>query len=205
MEDDILSEPLADYVNRNLKGGFVLIVTGLPGSYKTETVEEVARLTGLPILRSDLLRLDVWKGEDVFDAKIAGDMKRRTQVYDVMFEKTREVVQAGGGVLLDATFVTQELRARAAEIAAEAGLPFFIMQTSCPREVSLQRIARRSKENYESNALTEEAYENNRQKFEPVDMKSIKDGLPGLQITHFVIETSSDAAEEWSVIASTVS
>ncbi len=63
-----------------------------------------------------------------------------------------------GGIILDATFVTQELRKRAAEIAAKNNMEFVIMQTSCPQEVSVARIERRTKEKYESNALTVEAY-----------------------------------------------
>ena len=37
-------------------------------------------------------------------------------------------------------------------------MPFVILQTSCPEEVSIARIERRTKDKYESNALTVEAY-----------------------------------------------
>ena len=59
----------------------------------------------------------------------------------------------------------------AAEIAAKNNRPVVIMQTTCPQEISLARIAKRTKENYESNALTEQAYLNNKAKFEPVDLE----------------------------------
>ena len=53
-------------------------------------------------------------------------------------------------------------------------MTFVIMQTSCPQEVSVARIERRTKEKYESNALTVDAYLANKKKFEPVDIDDIK-------------------------------
>jgi len=68
--------------------------------------------------------------------------------------------------------VSQSLRRRAAEVAAKNRKRFVIQQTQCPQEVSLRRISERSKENYESNALTEQAYLNNKKKFEPWTSKT---------------------------------
>ena len=105
------------------------------------------------------------KNEDVFDVKVAGNMNKRLSVYDEVFRRADELAKKKqDGMILDATFVTQELRRRAAEIAAKHNLTFVIMQTSCPQEVSLARIKRRTKEKYESNALTEEAYLANKSK-----------------------------------------
>ena len=81
------------------------------------------------------------------------------------------------GAILDATFVTQALRRRAATIADKHNLTFVILQTDCPQEVSIRRILRRSKDNYESNALTEQAYLNNKKRFEEVDLNDLKTGL----------------------------
>ena len=70
---------------------------------------------------------------------------------------------------------------RAAEIAAKNNMAFVIMQTSCPQEVSLARIKRRTKEKYESNALTEDAYLANKNKFEPVNIDDNKEKLSNLK------------------------
>jgi aminoglycoside phosphotransferase family enzyme len=56
------------------------------------------------------------------------------------------------------------------------------------------------KENYESNALTEQAYLNNNEKFEAVDLEELKDGYPGLTILHLLVDTTSDREEDWRVI-----
>src|SRR3989304_7391506 len=112
-----MREPFAKFIKSQMKPGFLLIACGLPGTWKTETTEEVAKIKGCRLLRSDLIRLEVLKNEDVFDAKVAGDMKKRTQVYDVMFAQADAAMKSGNCVILDATFVTQALRQQAAAIA----------------------------------------------------------------------------------------
>ena len=81
---------------------------------------------------------------------------------------------------------------------------FVIQQTVCPREVSLRRISKRSRENYESNALTEQAYENNVRRFEAVDIRDLKDLYPGLSIVHLLVDTTSDEVDQWRVIQKAV-
>jgi predicted kinase len=196
-----LKEPFAKFVNAELGSGILLITCGLPGTWKTETSEEISKLRGYSILRSDLIRLEVLKNEDVFDVKVAGDMRKRLSVYDELFRRAEDVAEKSKqGVILDATFVTQELRRRAAEIAAKHGLTFVILQTSCPEEVSIARIQRRTKEMYESNALTVEAYRNNKSKFEPVDVDDLKKRHPQLRIVNLTVDTCHDAPEDWYVI-----
>ncbi len=186
---------------QNLAPRTLLITCGLPASYKTETAEEVSKIKGYPILRSDLIRLEVLKNEDIFDAKVAGNMNKRLSVYDEVFRRADEqAAKSKGGLILDATFVTQELRRRAAEIAAKNNMTFVILQTSCPQEVSLSRIKRRTKEKYESNALTEEAYLANKNKFEPVDIDDLKEKYPTLKVTHLTVDTCHDETDQWFVI-----
>ncbi|MBW1818013.1 MAG: hypothetical protein JRJ60_12745, partial [Deltaproteobacteria bacterium] len=93
-----------------------------------------------------------------------------------------------------------ELRRRAAEVAAAHGMPLVIQQTRCPKKVSLNRIFRRTKENYESNALTEQAYTNNLKKFEPVDLADLKARHPDLDLIHLVVDTTSDSTDDWMVV-----
>jgi predicted kinase len=196
-----LKEPLASFVKTQLEPRTLLITCGLPASYKTETAEEVSKIKGYPILRSDLIRLEVLKNEDIFDAKVAGNMNKRLSVYDEVFRRADEFAAKGkGGLILDATFVTQDLRRRAAEIAAKNNMTFVILQTSCPQEVSLTRIKKRTKEKYESNALTEEAYLANKSKFEPVDIDDLKKKNPTLKVTHLTVDTCHDETDKWYVV-----
>jgi len=196
-----LREPFADFVKTQLGEGVLLITCGLPGTWKTETSEEVSKIKGYPILRSDLIRLEVLKNEDVFDQKVAANMGKRLSVYDEMFRRAEEAAQKSAkGLILDATFVTQDLRRRAAEIAARHNMTFVILETSCSEQASIARILRRTKEKYESNALTVEAYRNNKAKFEPVDMDDLKNAYPQLRIVHMTVDTERDPPEDWYVI-----
>ena len=194
-----MREPFRKFIKAELKNGFVLIACGLPGTWKTETTEEAHKIKGGKLLRTDIIRLEVLKNQDIFDAKVAGDMKKRTQVYGGMFEQADEALKTNKNVILDATFVTQALRQQAAAIAAKHGVTFVILQTDCPQEVSIKRILARDKENYVSNALTEEAYLNNKKKFEAVDLDALKKQNPGLKLIHLVVDTSKDPPEDWYI------
>ena len=195
-----MKEPFGTFVENELGAGVLLITCGLPGTWKTETSEEIARMKGYPILRSDLIRLEVMKGENIFDEKIASDMSKRMMVYDETFRRADEGLTKGDSEIVDATFVTQSLRRRAAEVAAKHNKTFVILETSCPREVAVSRILRRTEDNYESNALTEQAYLNNEKKFEKVDVDDLKRLYPRLEIIHVTVDTQYDAPQDWYVI-----
>ena len=195
-----MKEPFAKFIEAKLGSGFLLIACGLPGTWKTETTEEVSKIKGYPLLRTDLIRLEVLKNEDIFDEKVASNMDKRTMVYDEMFRQADECLKKGNGAILDATFVTQSLRRRAAAIAAKYNLTFVILQTDCPQEVSIRRILKRTKENYVSNALTEQAYLNNKKRFEEVNLNDLKRLNPNLNIIHMLVDTRHDSPEGWYII-----
>jgi len=195
-----LKEPFRKFIKTELGSGFLLIATGLPGTWKTETTEEVAKITGYPLLRTDLIRLEVLKNEDIFDEKVASNMDKRTMVYDEMFRQADEGLEKNDGVILDATFIIQALRKRAAAVAAKHNLTFVILQTDCPQEVSIRRILERTKEDYVSNALTEQAYLNNKKRFEEVDLNDLKNWYPNLNIIHLIVDTQYDLPEHWYII-----
>jgi hypothetical protein len=195
-----LREPFAKFVESELGAGVLFITCGLPGTWKTETSEEISKIKGYPILRSDLIRLEVLKDENIFDEKVASDMSKRTAVYDEVFRRADEALEKGDSVILDATFVTQSLRRQAAAIAAKYNKTFVILETHCPQEVAIARILRRTQENYESNALTEQAYLNNKKKFEKVDLDDLKRFYPNLNIIHLTVDTEHDPPEDWHII-----
>jgi len=103
-------------------------------------------------------------------------------------------------VILDATFVTQALRKQAAAIAAKHDRKFVILQTDCPQEVAIARILKRTKEDYVSNALTEQAYLNNKKRFEEVDSDDIKKAYPDLNIVHLIVDTRHNLPQDWYII-----
>jgi predicted kinase len=178
----------------------VLISVGLPGSWKSPVTEEISKTKGFQILRSDIIRLEVLKGLDVFDSKVASNPENRKKVYDEMFRQAAEALKMSTqGLILDATFFTQDLRSRAAELAQKANRTFVIAECVCTEEKSIERILKRTKENYESNALTREAYLNNKALFQPVDIKDLKRKFKKVPMIHLTIDTEYNSLPDWKV------
>ena len=198
-----MRELFAKFIESELGASFLLITCGLPATAKSGMAEIVSQIRGYPLLSSDLIRMEVLKNEDIFDEKVASDMEKRTIVYEEMFRRADEALKDSGGVILDATFLTQPLRRQAAAIATSHGLTFVIMETDCPQAVALRRIQRRTKEDYESNALTERAYLNNKRRFEKVDMDDLKRQYPNLNIIHLKVDTRDDGHEYWYITSMT--
>ena len=196
-----MREPFIEFVENQFPFKALIITCGLPGTWKTETAAEISKIKGYRIFRSDIIRLEVLKNEDIFDPKIASNMNKRMAVYNELFRQAEEyIVKNKETTILDATFVTQELRQKAAKIAANHNMVFLILQTSCSEGASINRIMRRTKENYESNALTAEAYQNNKKKFETVKINALKKINPDLKIMHLTVETEYDSPEKWRFI-----
>ncbi|GAI40965.1 unnamed protein product, partial [marine sediment metagenome] len=65
---------------------------------------------------------------------------------------------------------------------------------------AIARILRRTKEDYESNALTEQAYLNNKKRFEEVDLDDLKRLNLDLNIIHLTVDTQHDPPEDWYII-----
>jgi len=173
------SESIASEVPKDC----LLISVGLPGSWKSPVTEEIASMKGFQILRSDFIR-------------------NRRMVYDEMFKRAEAMLKEGtGGLILDATFFTQELRSRAAKLAQGASKPLVIAECVCTEKTSIKRILKRTKENYESNALTKQAYLNNKKIFEPVDVEELKRSHTDLPITQLIIDTEFDDPPRWRVTA----
>ena len=84
-------------------------------------------------------------------------------------------------------------------LSAEQNKTFVILQTNCSKDASINRILKRTKENYESNALTEQAYINNVKKFEKVDLDDLKNLYPELSIVHLTVDTELDSPDEWFI------
>jgi predicted kinase len=195
MEKDFL-----DVIHSEIPKNSLLISVGLPGSWKSPVMEEIARLKEFQILRSDMIRLEVLKGEDIFDHKVASDPNRRKRVYEEMFRRAENTLKTTrDGLSLDATFFTQELRSRAAELAEKAHRTFVIVECVCTEGRSIERILKRTKDNYESNALTKEAYLENKTLFQPIDTVDLKKRFKTLPIIYLRIDTEYDAPSDWKV------
>ena len=190
-----------DILNKNLPELAVVIMCGLPATGKTTVAKKIAKAKRYELLSSDMLRIKLLKGEDVFDKNVASNMDKRLMVYEKLFEEAFKIIKQGRGVILDATFVKRHLRERAAHIAYLLKKPFVIIETVCSQKVAIDRIRkRRSKKEYESNAITEEAYFNNLKIFEPIDLKGLANKYPDISLYYFLINTEDWIVQEMKLV-----
>jgi hypothetical protein len=66
-------------------------------------------------------------------------------------------------------------------------------------KVLIEWILKRTKENYESNALTKEAYLNNKTMFQPIDTLDLKKRFKTLPIIYLMIDTEFDTSPDWKI------
>ena len=144
----------SEVIASEVPGDCLLISVGLPGSWKSPVTEEIARVKGFEILRSDFIRQEVLKGKDIFDEKVASSQENRRVVYEEMFDRAEAMLKEEiGGLILDATFFTQDLRSRAAKLAREASKPLVIAECVCTEKASITRILKRTKEKLDQHKI----------------------------------------------------
>ena len=90
---------------------------------------------------------------------------------------------------MDATFITRDLRRQAATIAAWHKTALIIVETVCPEDICLGRILGRNKATSISNAVTRDAYINNKNRWEPVDLGDLKKLYKELPLQHITVDT----------------
>jgi len=72
------------------------------------------------------------------DGIYSADWTRAT--YDTLLMTAGKALEAGRGIVLDASFVRRIDRDRFRQLAKEHGVPFFVINTTCPEELIKQRM-----------------------------------------------------------------
>lgn len=120
----------------------LVAVCGLPGTGKTTVAEEIADRRDARLLRTDVVRTDLFPDPDYTEDEAEA-------VYDELFDRATAAL-ANGDVVLDATFRTEKFRDGARAAAVEAGAEFGLVAVECDDEVVRRRI--RSRTDDESDA-----------------------------------------------------
>ena len=102
----------------------LIIVCGLPGSGKSTAAKILADQTGSIVLRSDLIRRELFPDPDYTSIE-------RERVYAEMFAQADHWLAKGNSVILDATFSKQRHRDEASELASHFRAHFFVMEITC--------------------------------------------------------------------------
>jgi aminoglycoside phosphotransferase family enzyme/predicted kinase len=115
-----------------------LAVGGAAGTGKTTLARAVAARLGAELLRSDVVR------QELFSASEARyDEPARRRVYEELIERGRALVGHRLSLIWDATFSVEEMLAQASQVAASGGGRFLAIECVCRPEVARERIARR--------------------------------------------------------------
>ncbi len=166
----------------------LFITTGLIGSGKSTLSRSLARRLGLTVLSSDIIRKQlagIPAGEHRFEPVDQGiysaDFSRWT--YDKLFAEARNILRQGESVILDASFIQEEDRVKARQLAEETGADFFILETVLDEASTQQRLAQRLRHASVSDGRWE-LYKPQKSKFEPVAEK------------HFIIDSAQPLDEQ---------
>jgi len=121
-----LARSLLDLCLEHLEVGAVrvAVVGGLPGSGKSTLAEALGAQTGAVVLRSDVVRREVFgaptgsaPGADYGAGRY--EPRRRGAVYDELLDRASHELAMGRSVVLDASWSSAEQRARARQLARD--------------------------------------------------------------------------------------
>lgn len=182
---------LAHLYTRNFfKKSRLIIVMGLPGVGKSYLAEKLAIRMNAHHLRTDFIRkeltgiaLEEFKGTGFEKGIYSTEMSRKT--YNELFRRAEEYLLQGKTCILDATFLRNNGRNRAVDLAKKLGIEPLFIHCVCPEKVVLERMEKRSKGVSASDA-TPRVYFKMKEVFRPPSRR-----LPNL----IRIDTSEDVEE----------
>jgi len=136
---------LADRYARRALPPLLIVVRGLMGTGKSTLAAALAESLGMETLSTDAIRRELFPasqqpaayGKETYTADSRG------RVYEEMFDRTRQRLAEGASVILDGTFLSNELRRRAVEIGQQAKAVTLIVTCVCPADVAAERIRSR--------------------------------------------------------------
>lgn len=153
----------------------VLILTaGLMGSGKSYQARKLAERLGAEIIRTDVLRKELLniktteKRYEDFGAGVYSDDVTRL-VYEKAFDLTEQKIKKGKAVIIDASFKKRAQRQKAADLAKNIHVPFYILECVCPDEITKKRLEKRV---LESNNISDgrwELFQRQRDDYEAID------------------------------------
>lgn len=129
-------------------GPRIVAIGGMIGTGKSTLAEAVSLRIGAPVVNTDLTRkqlLGFSPTTHLFTSAFEGayDPAVTEQVYAEVFRRAEDVVSSARPVILDASFRTRALRARAQRLAESLGVPFLFLECRAPVDVCRERLQAR--------------------------------------------------------------
>lgn len=138
----------------------VVAVGGMIGAGKSTTAEAVGELLSAPVISSDRTRkhlLGVTATTDVRAEAWGGAYSPgfTDKVYTELLRRAAAVLTSGRPVVLDASFRSEELRARARLLSVAYGVPFYFVECRAPEAERRRRLEGRAAGPHVSDARAE--------------------------------------------------
>lgn len=163
----------------------LVVVCGVPGVGKTSVAEYVAGRLDAELLRTDVVR------KDLFPEPAYTDGEARA-VYEDLLARAEDALEAGGTVVLDGTFHSRPFREWALLTAERAGVDCRLLKVECDPSVARERI--RTREGDESDADVA-VHDMMREQFDPLDAEHVAvDNTGSLDETRRQVRAALDGA-----------
>ncbi len=115
----------------------LIIVSGYIASGKTTVAKYIAEKINAVLLRTDVLRREIYPNPTYSDEEV-------NDIYRRVFQRAKVSLEQGKNVVLDATFSKQKMRNRAKNIAEDAGTEFLLVEViSSGDKLAKKRIEER--------------------------------------------------------------
>jgi uncharacterized protein len=172
-------------------GPALFVMSGLSGTGKSTVARKIARATGSRWIRSDVIRRQLTESIDEREAWLSGayDPSWTRRTYEQMFREGAEALRAGMPAILDATFLDQKYRERAAAVADELAAPCLLIETAAPEPVVRRRLEGRQRQQRDPSEATVEIYLRQRERLSanPVQVPA--------GVSYVRVETANDEAQ----------
>jgi predicted kinase len=180
----------------------VIAVGGVIATGKSTVADRLSSVIGAPVVETDRTRkhmLGARPTEKLYEGTWSGayDPAFTEEVYDEVYRRASRVLASGRTVILDASFRSPSMRARARSLAAEHRVPFVFVECVAPRDACLARLAERAKGESVSDGRAE-IFDAFVARFEPVTRNELTPG------EHVVLDTSGPLDRTLAELADTL-
>lgn len=132
------------YTRPSAASRHVIAVGGLIGTGKSTVADALTLELRLPVVSSDATRKSLG---GLTPTAQGGDWlytdERTRSTYEELFRRAECVLTSGRGVVLDASFSTEQTRAAARDLARRRNRPFLFVEVTCDETTVLERLRAR--------------------------------------------------------------